>query len=135
MQWDFNGSKFYVEKELVSSNVTLQKANKELDYFIYSVSHDLRSPLTSILGLAGFIEDETKEPDTREYIAMIKNGINRLDGFIKNILNCSQNNRSGLNIEKNPIGQTISDIVISLRNMSEAEGIEFIIKATDNREF
>ena len=102
---------------------------------MYSVSHDLRSPLTSILGLISFIEDESREPDTLEQVKMIRSSINRLDGFIKNILNYSQNNRTGLETQKIPLKKTIKDIVDSVRNIKEANGISFKIDIDEQHPF
>ena len=49
------------EEKLEQQNLELIKTNSELDRFVYSVSHDLRSPLTSVLGLISFIEEESQE--------------------------------------------------------------------------
>lgn len=89
--------------ELIRTNTQLLKTNTELDHFVYSVSHDLRSPLTSITGLISFIEEESQEADTLEHIGMIRNSVSRLDKFIKNILSYSRNNRTGLDIVHIPI--------------------------------
>ncbi|MBK5194013.1 MAG: PAS domain S-box protein, partial [Flavobacteriaceae bacterium] len=61
--------------ELSLSNKELVKTNIELDRFVYSISHDLRSPLTSILGLISFIEEDSREPDTLEQVKMIRASI------------------------------------------------------------
>ncbi|MBU2060678.1 MAG: HAMP domain-containing histidine kinase, partial [Bacteroidetes bacterium] len=114
--------------ELVATNDELIKANAELDRFVYSVSHDLRSPLTSVLGLLSIIEDETQEPDTLEHALMIKTSINRLDDFIKNILNYSRNNRTEILIEEINTLQIITSIVRSTENSKQAKGIHFEIK-------
>lgn len=114
-------------KELIISNKQLVKTNKELDRFVYSVSHDLRSPLTSILGLISFIEEESKEPDTLEQVKMIRTSVNRLDGFIKNILSYSQNNRTNLETQEIPVKETLLQIVASLQNINEARGISIHI--------
>ena len=121
--------------ELNLSNKELVKTNTELDHFVYSVSHDLRSPLTSILGLISFIEEDSREPDTLEQVRMIRASINRLDGFIKNILSYSQNNRTGLEPQKIPIKKTINEIVNSVRNIKEAKGISFQIDIDEQQPF
>ncbi len=121
--------------ELCHSNKELIKTNKELDRFVYSVSHDLRSPLTSILGLITFIEEDSKEPDTLEQVKMIRISINRLDGFIKNILSYSQNNRTGLETQKIPIKKTIHEIVASVQNIKEAGKIYFHIDIDEQHPF
>jgi signal transduction histidine kinase len=51
------------EKELLAKNDLLAKTNRELDRFVYSASHDLRAPLSSLLGL---IEVAHKTPDPIE---------------------------------------------------------------------
>lgn len=121
--------------ELSLSNKELVKTNKELDRFVYSVSHDLRSPLTSILGLISFIEEDSREPDTIEQIKMIRTSINRLDGFIKNILNYSQNNRTSIEFQEIPVKNTINKIVDSARNINEARGIIFIVDIDEQHPF
>ncbi|MFV5687834.1 PAS domain S-box protein [Flavobacterium sp. ZT3R25] len=121
--------------ELSITNKELIKTNTELDRFVYSISHDLRSPLTSILGLISFIEEESKETDTLEHVKMIRNSINRLDEFIKNILSYSRNKRTGLEVEKIPLQKTAADIVDSLHSMKEAKGIVFEIDIKEQQSF
>ncbi len=121
--------------ELSLSNKELIKTNKELDRFVYSVSHDLRSPLTSILGLISFIEEDSREPDTLEHVKMIRSSINRLDGFIRNILSYSQNNRTDLETQEIPIKKAINEIIDSVRNIKEANGISFKIDIDEQYPF
>jgi PAS domain S-box-containing protein len=123
------------EEKLEQQNLELIKTNSELDRFVYSVSHDLRSPLTSVLGLISFIEEESLETDTLEHVKMIRNSINRLDEFIKNILSYSRNKRTGLEVKKIPLQKTILDIVDSLHSMEEAKGIHFEIDIQEKMPF
>lgn len=123
------------EEKLEIQNAELIKAHLELDRFVYSVSHDLRSPLTSVLGLISFIEEETQEQDTRQHAQMIRNSVNRLDEFIKNILNYSRNNRVKLNIEEIAIEETILSIVNSLKNSQDAKEIDFLFEFTKSKPF
>ena len=121
--------------DLIITNNELLKTNSELDRFVYSVSHDLRSPLTSILGVLSFIEEESEEPDTLEHAKMIRNSINRLDDFIKNILNYSRNNRAGLEVEKISVNETALAILKSLQSMKEAKEIHYEIDIKEQQPF
>lgn len=123
------------EADLEKRNRELIKTNSELDRFVYSVSHDLRSPLTSILGLVSFIETESRETDTLKHAEMIRISINRLDDFIKNILSYSRNSRTGLQPEEISLNEMILDIVDSLQSMKEAEGIRFEIDIKQQKPF
>lgn len=123
------------ELKLEQQNIELVKTNSELDRFVYSVSHDLRSPLTSILGLLSFIEGESQEPDTLKHAEMIHKNINRLDQFIKNILSYSRNNRTGLEIEKISIQEKVRAIVHALQNLKEAKEIHFEIDIKEQQPF
>jgi PAS domain S-box-containing protein len=78
----------------------LKKTNYELDRFVYSVSHDLRSPLSSVLGLLNVAEMENPSDNFKQYLTLIRGSINKLDGFIKDILDYSRNARTDLRIEK-----------------------------------
>ncbi len=73
-----------VEKEL-------EVRNLELDNFVYKVSHDLRAPLSSIMGLVNLVNHERGSDSVYEYIGMIENRIKQLDHFISDILSHSKN--------------------------------------------
>jgi len=123
------------EKELANQNKELIKTNFELDRFVYSVSHDLRSPLTSILGLVSIIEAESNETETQKHVGMIKSGIHRLDGFIKNILNYSRNNRLQNEIVAVNLSDTVTEIVETLRHSKEANEIDFAVEFEETSPF
>jgi PAS domain S-box-containing protein len=103
--------------KLEKQNNELLKTNFELDKFAYSVSHDLRSPLTSMLGIISFIEEDSREPETLEHVQMIKDSIKRLDSSIKNILSHSHNNRADLEITTIPVQKLITEIIASLSSI------------------
>lgn len=123
------------EINLDLQNKKLVKINAELDRFVYSVSHDLRSPLTSILGIINFIESESAEPETLKHILMIRESVYRLDNFIKNILNYSRNNRLSLEVQKIDLQKNINDIVRSYTGNPDTRDIEFIIDINQQQPF
>lgn len=85
--------------------------NKNLNDFVYRVSHDLRSPLNSIKALVSFIEQESIEKSTLEYLKMIKNSIYRLDESIKNNLKYSRNIFSELELTQIPLDKLFKDAI------------------------
>lgn len=87
--------------ELLGANAELRKINIELDRFVYSTSHDLRAPLASILGLLNIIENENKDKNIKQYLKLIRESSNRLDRFIRDIIDYSRNAR--LKVEAQPI--------------------------------
>ncbi|MBK9283618.1 MAG: response regulator [Sphingobacteriaceae bacterium] len=74
------------KNEIKLLNSQLSKSNEELNKFVYCVSHDLRSPLTSILGLAQVAKLKPECNGALPIIEMIEGRIHHLDDFIKNIL-------------------------------------------------
>ena len=78
-------------EELKLKNKELHKINEELNKFVYSVSHDLRSPLTSIMGVINLTKliPELRPADT--YFEMIEGRIHKLDDLIKKIINYYKN--------------------------------------------
>ncbi|UII27778.1 ATP-binding protein [Fulvivirga maritima] len=79
--------------ETKSSLIELQKVNFELDSFIYHSSHDLRSPLRSILGLIDVFRLEKNEKVKAECIAKIESSVKRLDALVIDLLSISRNDR------------------------------------------
>lgn len=78
----------------------LIKANKELDSFVYSVSHDLRSPLLSVKGLMTLMKQtDMKDAQFGKYIDVAEKTLIHLDDTIREILAYSKNSRLGLKLE------------------------------------
>ncbi|PWV57024.1 PAS domain-containing protein [Chitinophaga sp. S165] len=99
-------------KELEDANDKLKRTNAELDRFVYSVSHDLRAPLGSILGLIDFTATETADDDLIQSLSMMKSSIEKLDVFILDILDYSRNAR--LEVKRTPVN--FSALLTDIRN-------------------
>jgi len=84
-----------VGEELRVKNKILAKTNDELDKFMYSSSHDLRAPLSSILGLVNLAKLEPMERHA-DYIEMIRDRVIGLDYFIKDIIDFSKNSNTDM---------------------------------------
>ncbi len=90
-----------VRNSLISKNEELSKINGELDNFVYSVSHDLRTPLLAVKGLVNLIDLQMgDESDNLEFFSLIESSIDRMDDTIKEILDYSRNARLQIQPEK-----------------------------------
>ncbi|MDH5382699.1 MAG: ABC transporter substrate-binding protein [Cyclobacteriaceae bacterium] len=99
--------------KLSGQNIQLKKMNEELDNFVYKVSHDLRAPISSSLGIINVYNLE-KQENAEKYMNMIKASLVRMDQYIQDILNYSRNNRIDLNYSEIDFNKIINDTLISL---------------------
>jgi signal transduction histidine kinase len=95
------GTRKETESKLLTTNKELTKRNAELDNFVYSVSHDLRAPIASVLGLINLAKRDKDLTMKNIYLDKINNSALQQDNFIKEILDQSRNSR--LEIKKEEI--------------------------------
>lgn len=107
--------------QLISKNTELEKAYSELDKFVYSASHDMRSPLMSILGVVRLAKMEEHSANSLQYFDMIESSVLRLDEFIKNIIGYYKNNRIDLSLETIGLQDMIEGSVAALPESQHSE--------------
>lgn len=107
-------------EDVESKNTELLKINTELDKFVYSISHDLRSPLLSIKGILQLIPLKDKLGDaTVKFLKMAEKSVNRLDQTIQEILDYSRNARLDLKLSTFSLVQMVEGIFADLRYANE----------------
>lgn len=89
------------QQKLQFTNEELIKRNTELDNFVYSVSHDLRAPIASILGLINLAKSDKGQNLKTMYLDMMEKSARQQDYFIKEILDQSRNAR--LEVKREPV--------------------------------
>jgi PAS domain S-box-containing protein len=104
-----------IQSELEKNIIELKKSNSELDKFVYSVSHDLRAPLSSMLGVVEISEEDTADESMLMHLNMLKSSIKKLDGFIADILNYSRNSRVELKTEAINFKELLDDVTHNLK--------------------
>ena len=105
-----------LEQRVIDRTSQLTNANKELEAFSYSVSHDLRAPLRGIDGFSlALFEDYYNELDdtAKNYIERIRNATKKMDGLIDSMLTLARISR----IEMNLVKVNMSDIVRGIANV------------------
>lgn len=111
-------------EELFQANAELRKRNEELDRFVYSTSHDLRAPLTSILGILQLFKLTDDPEKIEEYLELIKTTTTNLDNFIQNIAVYTHNKKVDLQNSKVDVEKLIRDSIEKLSFMPNADAIE-----------
>ncbi|WP_237088227.1 hybrid sensor histidine kinase/response regulator [Nubsella zeaxanthinifaciens] len=77
--------------DLRNKMVELQKTNDELNRFIYSISHELRAPLVSVIGIINLVKMEGLYDSSGEYWGLIETCSNKLDYYIQKTLQYYKN--------------------------------------------
>jgi len=102
-------------------NVKLRKVNSELDSFVYSASHDLRSPLASLLGLIDLAHVDSK--NTGLYLEKMKTSVKKLDAFIGDIIDFSSNERKEVMISTFSMPELIDDVLDELNFLNHDDSV------------
>ena len=125
---------YYNDMQLVQNNKLLMKANNELDRFVYSTSHDLRAPLSSVLGLINIAENSKDISEAKQYLTMMRQRVGSLDKFIKDITDYSRNNRLHIGKENILLATLVSEVWETLQYSAEARNIHFQMEIPDDLE-
>jgi PAS domain S-box-containing protein len=92
-----------LEQRVTERTVQLEAANKELEAFSYSVSHDLRAPLRAIDGFSRILVEENlakADEDTRQLLSGIQKNARKMAQLIEDLLQFSRLTRSSLATEE-----------------------------------
>lgn len=109
--------------EIESKNNDLTIVNKELDRFVYSASHDLRSPISSLKGLVDILKTEEDPEETKNYLDLMHSVLNKQDQFIRDIIDYSRNKRTGITLEPVSLIGIVDDAISTLQYIEDVKKI------------
>jgi signal transduction histidine kinase/DNA-binding NarL/FixJ family response regulator len=107
-----------LEHRVQQRTAELQEANKELEAFTYSVSHDLRAPLRAVQGYSDLLADELAAPlqgQALTYLGHVRTSAQRMNTLIEDMLTLSKVTRAEVHRRAVPIGAMARDIVATLQ--------------------
>lgn len=132
------------EMELQEKTAMLKEANKELESFNYTVSHDLKSPLLTINGFTAMIlkkQGDAFDEDTRSKFNVIRANTQKMGQLIDALLNFSRIGRKAIDATKLNMAAIVSDvwneglvnkqerdIALDIKDMPAASGDRALIK-------
>lgn len=132
---EINTRKF-AETKLLQTNQELSKRNTELDNFVYSVSHDLRAPIASVLGLINLARKDDDPGMKNEYLNRINHSAMQQDDFIREILDQSRNARLDVKKEEVYFESLIEETFNQLKfATNSATSLEKIVSVTQTQAF
>ena len=99
------------KRKIMEQNESLQVINASLDKFVFNVTHDLRSPLASLSGLIGLIDDETDLDQIKAYTIMMKESLEKQDRFINEMLTFIKSKHTGVNKEECSLTTIVDDVI------------------------
>lgn len=121
-----------LEQRVADRTRELVAANRELEAFSYSVSHDLRGPLDAINGLSYLLLDhfgDKLDPETRELVTNIRGNGKRMGELIDDLLNLSRVTGTIMRTEKVDLSEIVRSIQQELSRTAPNRKVEFIVPA------
>jgi PAS domain S-box-containing protein len=120
-----------LSEDMAARNLELESLNKELESFIYSVSHDLRAPIRTMSGFAKIIvEDYAGKLDVQgqDYLNRILRGSERSTQLIDDLLHLSRISRQELDRIEIDLSKKASKVAEELREMNQGRNVEVIVQ-------
>jgi signal transduction histidine kinase/uncharacterized coiled-coil protein SlyX len=125
-----NNQLIQTASELIVAKDATEAANKELETFSYSVSHDLRAPLRGIDGFSQILLDEyydKMDEQGKSYLQRIRAATQRMAQLIDDMLNLSRVSRTEMSISQVNLSEIAQKVVDELRQTQPEREGEFVI--------
>ena len=107
-----------LERRVAERTEELEAANKELEAFTYSVSHDLRAPLRHMDGFSKLLVEEhgaELSPDAQEYVATIRESVLQMGRLIDDLLNLARVGRKQLSMQVTGLDSLVEEVMADLK--------------------
>lgn len=119
-----------LEQRVAERTAELEVANRELESFSYSVSHDLTAPLRGIDGFSRMFEEDYRDrvdERGRDYLQRIRAGTQRMQRLIDDLLALSRVTRDEMKRERFDLSTLANDILAELQQAHPARQVETIV--------
>jgi PAS domain S-box-containing protein len=119
-----------LEQRVIKRTAQLEAANKELEAFSYSVSHDLRAPLRGIDGFSqALLEDyaDSLDGQAQHYLQRVRAASQRMAQLIDDLLMLSRLSRSEMRLESVDLSALAQSITAELHQLEPEREVKFLI--------
>jgi light-regulated signal transduction histidine kinase (bacteriophytochrome) len=115
---------------VVQRTAQLEAANKELEAFTYSVSHDLRAPLRHISGFSKLLIEEYGSAlpgDAQHHLERIQEGTRRMGQLVDDLLNLGRIGRHEVQLQVTGLNSIVKEVVDDLKEECKGRKVEWQI--------
>lgn len=123
------------EHDLKMTMEELSERNFELDQFMYKTSHDLRSPLSSVLGLINLAKFDSEKERVNDYLDKIEGRVRKLDEFVRSMLSYAKVSRAEINTSEVLLDELITANVKELEYLENFKKLKVVIKCNSKAKF
>jgi len=119
-----------LNNDLATRADQLEAANKELESFTYSVSHDLRSPLRAIDGFARIFEEDygdTLDDEARRLLQIIRDNSQKMGQLIDDLLSFSRLGRKAIEAARIDMHKIVEEALADVRASTDTTRTEIVI--------
>lgn len=113
----------------------IEKKNAELDSFFYRVSHDLKGPIASLMGLHNVIQLEVHDSYTRQFFDMYQTQIHRINNIVMDLIHLTRMNHTDAHKTKIDFKALVNECIQTYHYLDNFKKIRFITEIDDNVEF
>ena len=119
-----------LEARVIERTAEMKAANKELEAFTYSVSHDLRAPIRHISGFAKILGEKFRSSlpaEGHEHLQHIVQAAHRMGQMVDEMLKLARLGRQGLTIKVTGLSSLVADVITLLAPEAEGRQVEWKI--------
>jgi signal transduction histidine kinase len=119
-----------LELRVKERTAELQFKNAEMERFVYTVSHDLRSPLITIQGFNGFLKEDIEQGDNEKVktdLRLIEQAVTKMDLLLSETLELSRIGRVSNPSEDVPFEEIVQEALLQTSQRIKSAGIEVLV--------
>jgi len=118
-----------------SKTEIIERKNAELDSFFYRVSHDLKGPISSLIGLHNLVKIDIKDQQAQHYFQMYQSQIMRINTIVMELINLTRMNNPAVNVIRIDFDLLLQECITAYEYLPQFPAIRFIKEIDPNIEF